>query len=481
MNISLLALALSVAQPGPPEAGLPPVPVFPPAPFLFVKTTGPKGSEISYHPGTPQAQATSDAVGLRPGYPYRLQLSNIPDHKGVVYYPSIEVRGVLSMRPGFDVSKHPVPIVFTERDLDRVAEGKLVTKIYYLESPSKALPATSNPDEPLEFLVDNEVQAVKEARERGRPMLIVRLGERPYTKDELARSNVPGTIYFPNLKNTDTPPIPPVFAFALVQPFDPILGPKGCDNECLFDGGDTGMRLGIGPDGKLRGLDPSDTAMQFTTARGTKVTPSNRVALCVPRFVATRVEIGVTGHHTVQGPEIGVGTKPVSSLLGKSTSTQAANLEQLASAKSGQRPSGMESKEGPVILDSWSGVPKGMASIQGTKVAAQVTAPDEISTTPGNQFMISKSVDPANADRIGQEVTFYLRFSNPTNEVMTGVIISDSLTTRLEYIEGTAKSSRPATFTNTANEAGASLLKWALDGKLLPGEYGVISFKAKIK
>ncbi|WP_029630488.1 DUF11 domain-containing protein [Zavarzinella formosa] len=480
MNISLLALALTVAQPGP-NVGVPPVPVYPPAPFLFVKVNGPKGTDVTYHPATPQAVTTSDPVGLKPGYPYRLQLSNIPDHKDVAFYPSIEVRGILSHRPGFYPVKHPVPIIFTEQDIQKVSEGKMITKIYYLESPDKALPVPSDPNEPLEFLAESEAEAIKEARERGRPMLIVRLGERPFTKNELARENVPATIYFPALQNNPTPPIPPMFAFTLVQPFDPILGPKGCDAECLHDGGDSGARMGVGPDGKLRGLDPSDTAMQYTTPRGSKVSPSNRVSLCVPRFVAARIETGTAGHHMVQNPEQGISIRPVAGLGGRTIVTQAANLEQVGAVKADQRASGMESKIGPGILDQWSGAPKGLANVQGTLVAAQITGPDEISSVPSHQFMIAKSVDPANADRIGQEVTFYLRFSNPTNEVMTNVIINDSLTARLEYVEGSAKSSRPSTFTNQGNEAGSSLLKWVLDGKLLPGEFGVISFKAKIK
>ena len=59
--------------------------------------------------------------------------------------------------------------------------------------------------------------------------------------------------------------------------------------------------------------------------------------------------------------------------------------------------------------------------------------------------------------------------------------MSDSLTTRLEYVEGTQKCSRAATFTSYDNEAGSAVLRWALDGKLPPGETGIISFKAKIK
>jgi len=478
MNVSLLALALTVTQPPPGVA--PPVP-FPPSPFLFVKVAGPAGSEVAYQPGTPAAFVTAGAVGLRPGYPHRLELSKLPEYKGVSYFPSIEVRGVLTMRPGFDPAKHPVPIVFTDGDLARVADGKLVTKIYALEDPDKAMPAPSDPKEPLEFLLDSEKEAIREARERGRPMLIVRLGERPFTAAELARENVPGTVFTLNMKTLPMPAAPPVFAFGLVTPFDPILGPKGCDTECLFDGGDTKTRLGVGAGGKLFGLDPSDTAMQFTTPRGSKVTPSNRVALCVPRFIAARIETGAVGQHGFTGPEAGHTIRPVAGLGTRETVAQSNNLEQVAGIKVNQRASGMETRQGPAGLDQWAGRLSGLANVQGTLVAAQLTEPEEISSVPSKQFMLSKSVDPPDADRIGQEVTFYLRFSNPTGETMTGVVISDSLTPRLDYVEGTAKSSRPATFTNATNVAGANLLKWVIDGKLLPGEFGVISFKAKIR
>jgi hypothetical protein len=78
-------------------------------------------------------------------------------------------------------------------------------------------------------------------------------------------------------------------------------------------------------------------------------------------------------------------------------------------------------------------------------------------------------------------VTVTLRFTNPTTEEMTDVLIADSLTARLEYVEGSAKSSRPATFTATANRAGSMVLRWALDGSLKPGESGRITFQVRIK
>lgn len=477
MNISLLALAMTVTQA---PVNLPP-PVFPPAPFVFVTITGPKGTEVTYQPGSAKAISTAEPVGLRPGYPYRVELSKLPEVKNRSLYPSIDVRGVLTQRPGFDVMKYPVSIVFTEQDIEKVIDGKMITKVYYLENPNKALAATGSSKEPLEFAASSEEEAINEARDRGRPMLIVRLGERAFSKEELLQENVPGTVYVPSAKVMPVAACAPLFPIYVHQPYDPILGPKGTDAECLFDGGDTGERMGVGPDGKLRGVNPSDTGMQFTTSKGTRVTASNRVALCVPRYVAARVEAGTAGHQAVQTPEIGSHVRLVAGFGGKSGITQANAREQVAGLASGQRASGMESRQSASGVEQWSGRPKGLANVQGTTVAAQITGPDEISTSPSTQFMIAKSVDPPNADQIGQEVTFYLRFSNPTNEVMTGVVIADSLTARLEYVEGTSKTSRPATFTNTTNEAGSSMLKWVIDGKLMPGEFGVISFKAKIR
>ena len=95
--------------------------------------------------------------------------------------------------------------------------------------------------------------------------------------------------------------------------------------------------------------------------------------------------------------------------------------------------------------------------------------------------MIQKWIDPPHPEKIGQELTVHLKFTNPTTEEMTDIVIADSLTTRLEYIVGTAKSSRAATFAASPNSAGSVVVRWSLDGKLMPGESGVITFKVRIK
>jgi len=156
--------------------------------------------------------------------------------------------------------------------------------------------------------------------------------------------------------------------------------------------------------------------------------------------------------------------------------------EQARAAIGSQRASGIESRTAPAVLDLWSGRPAGLSSVQGTASVAQVQGPEEITAFPGcKSLLIQKWIDPPNPDHIGQEVTVHLKFSNPTNETMTDVVVADSLSTRLEYIAGTAKTSRPATFVATPNSAKSLMLRWSIDGKLMPGESGTITFKVRIK
>ena len=479
MNLSLLTLAMTVGQPVHPAV---PPPVLPPAPFLFVSVSAPGTPTVTWLPGTAESATATAPVGLRPGYPYRFQLDNVAGAKNLTLYPSIEIRGALVPRPGLaDVSKYPIPITLTDRDIDRILDGRYVVKVYYLEDPETAVPAAAIPGEPLETTAETEEQAVRDARLRGRPMLILRVGERPFTKAELARENVPGTVLFPGAKTAPVPIMPPMLPFAGIMPYDPIIGPKGAGEECLKDGGDTGPRLGVREDGTLGGLDPSDTAMQFTTPRGTKVVPSNRVCICAPRFISIRVDRGPAGHHALRSPEGGVAVRPPIGVHVPTHPAETRNLDQIVMTTGSKRPSGLESKIGPLVHEQWSGKLAGVSGIQGVAVVAQVRGPDEITSFPGCHMLLQKRIEGPAAPKIGDEVTVYLKFSNPTTETMTGVIVSDSLTARLEYIDGTAKSSRAATFTAKNNEAGSVVLQWVVDGKLAPGESGIIMFKARIK
>jgi len=78
-------------------------------------------------------------------------------------------------------------------------------------------------------------------------------------------------------------------------------------------------------------------------------------------------------------------------------------------------------------------------------------------------------------------VTFYLKYTNHGGKPISDVALSDSLTGRLEYVPGSARSDRNAVFTIQENEAGSVILRWEVTGKLLPGQSGVVSFQAKVR
>src|SRR5204863_5290958 len=106
---------------------------------------------------------------------------------------------------------------------------------------------------------------------------------------------IPGTVLLPGEQHLAAPPVPPRLPFCGVVLYDPILGPKFPGEECLPDGGDVGPRLGIGPLGRLGGLNPTDVAVEFTQANRRRVTTSNRVCVCVPRFAVWRAEVAPGG------------------------------------------------------------------------------------------------------------------------------------------------------------------------------------------
>ena len=489
MNLGILTLTMSFTAAAPPMVG--PAPAVPPplaapfpvaAPFTFVKVFGPPGSKTTWYPGTPQAVATAEdvPVGLRPGYSYRLQLENVGRDGKETIYPSIEVRGVLMSRPNLNVADHPIPIIFSDDDLQRILEGRFLTKVYFLEDPDKADNGPQPLGVPLELSAATEEEAFKEAHSRGRMMVVVRAGERLWTKEELAVENVPGTIYFPGMKIFPRPAAPPRVLYNGMALYDPLLGPAIPGEECMHDGGDEKRPLGIGHGDRLYGLDPSDTAIEFTTPTGKKVATSNRVCICIPRYAAMRFELAVTGNHGFLSPIVNIESRGQRTLVKRVPSLMLENLEQPVGAVGKLRASSLIKETTPLVRDTFTGKLAALATVKGLQVVAKVVEPEDL-TVYCNSLILQKRMDPPFPKRIGEVVTFFLRYQNTTLQPMTDVVISDSLTGRLEYIEASAQSDRASTFTAVPNEAGSLILRWSIDGKLLPGQVGMISFKARIR
>jgi uncharacterized repeat protein (TIGR01451 family) len=99
---------------------------------------------------------------------------------------------------------------------------------------------------------------------------------------------------------------------------------------------------------------------------------------------------------------------------------------------------------------------------------------------PPGKFVLCKSVDKQTA-RVGDVVTFSLRYSNMGGQAIQDVAVVDSLTGRLEFIPGSAKTDRAASFSMLPNDAGSLQLRWEISGKLLPGGSGLITFQARVR
>jgi uncharacterized repeat protein (TIGR01451 family) len=514
-----------------------------PAPLLGVRILGPEGMHVAFFQGhaPPRDFPAPVTVGLRPGYVHRIRLTGLPERPGVTLAPTLEVVGTVCMPPKLAGADHPAPLVITEQDIEHVLSGAYLTKIVYLEDPDKAVPVAGKPDQPLEMEVPPDRDLMNEARNLGRPLLIVRLGQREVAPEELAHGSIPETILFPGQRTLLPPPLPPCLPFAGIRLYDPVLGPKPCTEECLHDGGDAGLPLGIGPDGKLNGLDPADTAAVYTDASGHRhVTTSNRVCLCVPRFALVKNEVPLAGFDGSVGLLDTRGVEGRDQLVRRQPSGEANQREQLAAVRGRKQAGGTIATVGTAVkvqvyvlnaerltqgtaevlaverldrltqlerlrlqrgiefaqeLNAGKGVAK-VEQLEGTAVVGRVEGLKQLTSAvatldltmcccecprvPDAPLTLCKWAD-AQCAQIGDVVTFYLKYSNHGGRAITDVAVSDSLTTRLEYVPGSAKADRDAVFTLEQNEAGSATLRWEIGGRLLPGQSGLVSFQARVR
>ncbi len=113
-------------QPGPSPESMLPHAVQP------IEIRGPKGIQISIETaeGWSPAQAGLLRMGLVVGHPYRLRITNIPQHEGREVFPSVRVLAKLATPPGM-AWRFPVEIVVDEDDLSLALAGSHVRRVVY--------------------------------------------------------------------------------------------------------------------------------------------------------------------------------------------------------------------------------------------------------------------------------------------------------------------------------------------------------------
>jgi uncharacterized repeat protein (TIGR01451 family) len=433
-------------------------------------------------------------------------------------------------------------VTLNDEDIEAVLNGSLVTKVVTLEHPDRAVPIPTTPGQLIETTFPARTDLFLEGLKIGRPILCIHLGERVPTEEVIVRQNVPNTILLPGEKVVGPAAVPPAFPVGCMPFHDPIHGPPPHEEECLHDGGDRLRKAARGGDGELHGLDPEDTVAEYTDSKGRRhITCSNRVCICVPRFVVLRKELPILKTEAVVGPvgkeailrqdlyqkrvpslqatkyerprgylgklrpgenvivegtgllvglkvlqaqqlDLGpleyVGTKEVKIL----TPVQRAELvKQLALARElsvVKHVAGVDNVIGTGIVARVLNGPELVEAVASTRDITVCC--NEAPCPPDKPLVLIKCADRSTA-QVGDVVTFSLRYSNVGGKAITDVAVHDSLSGRLEYVEGSAQSDRDAVFTIQENEAGSVVLRWEVSGTLLPGQSGRLRFKARVR
>jgi len=126
--------------------------------------------------------------------------------------------------------------------------------------------------------------------------------------------------------------------------------------------------------------------------------------------------------------------------------------------------------------------PAAVAQVLGVEVEGTYVEPEQLTAYPTLcPLTVTKCVDPPGPKQQGEIVTVTIRYANTGTKAASDIVVSDSLSGRLEYIPGSAQSDRPSNFSTSENEVGSVVMRWELPGTILPGQSGTIKFKAKIR
>ena len=298
--------------------------------------------------------------------------------------------------------------------------------------------------------------------------------------------------------------------------------------EFICDGGDNPPNVALRRDDSLSGLQPEDTVVHYTTAAGkVEIEASNKVCLYSPRFLSVRKMTGaLAGGHAVGAAQFDkpLGTNRLDQPLPRLTMTESVEL---AHADVARRIDAMRERVRGVPVDSVLQLEQAsdvMAALVGLTIdqlnqlqddekamleefsqAAISWALDEcVEATiedikapslvrdeslqgltiyefpEAGRLQIHKMADRTDAQP-GEFVSFAIRVENVGDAAVDRVVLTDNLTTRLEYVEGSETCSAGAEFQSIVNDEQSLRLQWKLTDVLRVGESATIRFKCKVR
>ncbi|MFN7892372.1 MAG: hypothetical protein ACK5OC_18895 [Pirellula sp.] len=314
-------------------------------------------------------------------------------------------------------------------------------------------------------------------------------------------------------------PCNPVDSFAVPRQSDP--------QEYLFDGGDRGPTVRLRKDDSLSGLDTEDTVIQYETADGkSDVVSGCRVAIYAPRFASVRKRMSTAQSDVAMrlrttdqpsGPGQFIDRLPTVSVSKPEKLVNQGNVNVIESVRDRDQlvPAEMvlpmlvaseafkpyedfslmrngdlkgtdlaRFAKAAAAARTWTNVDELHVLIDGqetTEITSKKQAEEfRLYEYKGARIRLCKVASEQMANP-GDIISFTIRFDNVGEQPLSKLVVTDSLTPRLEYVEGSEKSSVAAKFSTQPNAAGSDVLRWELQDGLKPGDGGLIRFDCKVR
>ncbi len=306
--------------------------------------------------------------------------------------------------------------------------------------------------------------------------------------------------------------------------------PQYCVNpqEYLCDGGDKAPQVKVSVSGEPLGLGTQDTVVTYEGRDGNpEVSASNCVCVYSPRFAAVRqVSTAAQGDRAIAavGLDNPVNATPMKGRVPNIvvSDIRGPEKERLVRGpdayKERNRAVPVAAELRPIlardVLEVFAGISvletgilkeRDIPLLKASALAATVlTGRDVVDVMIDTEQAVEITLDRAaeelkvyevqgkgklrickvadrSAVQIGDTVTFVLRVDNIGDGPVNNVVISDSLTTRLEYVPDSQACTKGAIFSIKPNDAGSSIVTWKLTDDMKVGEGCIIRFRCKVR
>ena len=298
--------------------------------------------------------------------------------------------------------------------------------------------------------------------------------------------------------------------------------------EYIFDGGDQQPEVVIKEDWSTAGVDPTDTVIYYETLAGSVcVQPSNRVPIYAPRFGAVRQVAGLQLATRAEGTQrmlapISVERFDEKNLAGIVVQPLAPHGEQqvglidafqenyVAPPMEQIQPLyRMSAVNEPVelvdltrpglitiqeLVDMRQFIQNAQAWVTPESLEVEISNQSAllVKDTKAAQDLFVYELPDGCAMRIckaashtiansGDIVSFTIRFDNAGVKPLGNAVIIDSLSPRLNYIEGSQQCSVGVRFSAEPNQVGSMVLRWEIEEPVKPSDGGVISFDCRVR